>query len=184
MSPGPEPTYTSIGSAASDVDEQHLAVEFGTWLEGLLDQVIEEGRTAAWFHYGQVEATHLRRLLPTALAEKLLAQATDLLADVVRPHFYAPGGYGLKHLAPAADAIWRTEGATGADTLTWIQTARDGDRGVWQQLVDYNEDDTRATRILREALAAATEVGWTLTKESAALTDSSTPDTGATGDNQ
>ncbi|EON25004.1 hypothetical protein CF8_0903 [Nocardioides sp. CF8] len=182
--PGQEPSYTSIGSAASDVDEQHLAVEFGTWLEGLLDQVMGEGHTAAWFHYGQVEATHLRRLLPTALAEKLLDQATDLLADVVRPHFYAPGGYGLKHLAPAADASWRTEGATGADTLTWIQTARDGDDGVWQQLVDYNEDDTRATRILREALAAATEVGWTLTQASADLTDSSTPDTDATGDNQ
>jgi SAM-dependent methyltransferase len=161
--PGQEPTYHSFGTPTADVDETVVAEEFATWLLTQLTEATSQGHTVGWFHYGQVEALHLRRLVSPQLAEQLLAAATDLLTEVVRPHFYAPGGYGLKQLAPAAGASWRTEGATGADTLAWIEAARTGDPAVWQQLVDYNEDDTRATAELRATLRAATDVGWTLT---------------------
>ena len=69
--------------------------------------------TARWFHYGQTEARHLRRILGSA-AQPLLERATDLLDEVIRPGYYAPGGYSLKHLAGRVGATWRTAGATGA----------------------------------------------------------------------
>jgi predicted RecB family nuclease len=78
-----------------------------------------------------------------------------VLGDVIRPNFYSPSGYGLKPLANAVGAEWRTTGATGADTYAWITAARNGDPEAWEQLQEYNEDDTRATRLLRQALDAS-----------------------------
>ncbi|MFC7959066.1 ribonuclease H-like domain-containing protein [Rhodococcoides kroppenstedtii] len=68
---------------------------------------------------------------------------------VLRPDFYAPHGYSLKKLAPAAGAAWRTSNATGANMLDWIESARTGEVTSWDKLVAYNEDDVRALRSLR-----------------------------------
>ena len=142
--------YRSFGRTERDFDERALAAEFGEWLRGVLAEAGVSG-AGRWYHYGNVEPRHLQRLLG-ADADPLLRQATDLLGDVMRPHFYAPGGYSLKKLAARAGATWRTAGATGADTYGWIERARNADQAAWKRLVDYNEDDTNATRLLRRAL--------------------------------
>lgn len=162
VSRGEDHEYRAFGSADPDVDEHELAIEFSQWLGELIAEEQERGRSARWFHYGWVEKRHLARLLPAGVVESLLAFAVDLLTDVVRPNFYAPGGYGLKRLAPGAGATWRTEGAEGSQTLEWIAAAREGDSMAWTRLVEYNEDDTRATKLLREQLLEAETVGWEL----------------------
>ena len=162
VSRGADHEYRAFGSAAPDIDEHELAIEFSQWLGELIAEEQERGRSARWFHYGWVEKRHLARLLPAGVVESLLAFAVDLLTDVVRPNFYAPGGYGLKRLAPGAGATWRTEGAEGSQTLEWIAAAREGDSMAWTRLVEYNEDDTRATKLLREQLLEAETVGWEL----------------------
>lgn len=58
---------------------------------------------------------------------KLATYAIDLLTSVIRPTYFAPTGYSLKMLAPAAGAAWRTTGAAGRDTLDWVEQARGGD---------------------------------------------------------
>lgn len=157
-----EPTYTHFGDSSAEVDEEAVTEQFATWLTAIIEEARGAGHSVSWFHYGHVETTHLNRLLPPEAAQPLIECAVDLLADVVRPGFYAPTGYGLKHLSLGAGATWRTQGATGADTLGWIEQARSGRHDLWQKLVDYNEDDTRATLLLRAALRAAGPVGWTL----------------------
>lgn len=122
----PNATYHSFGSAASDLDEHAVAAEFLSWLSEVLEKAAASGLSARWFHYGDVEERHLRRILGRS-AESALVSATDLLNEVIRPNFYAPAGYGLKRLAPGAGAAWRTPGATGADTYSWIAAARSGD---------------------------------------------------------
>lgn len=145
--------YRHFGNAAPDVDETALAREFGTWLADLIDAEQAAGRQVAWYHYGHVERTHLQRLLDPDLAGKVLSAGVDLLTDVIRPHYFAPGGYGLKHLAQQLEvASWRTPGATGKDALEWITQARAGDAQVWTKLVEYNQDDTDAARAVRNHL--------------------------------
>lgn len=149
---GEDPVYHHFGSPDPDADERAIAAEFADWLENLVQQT--QDQDVRWYHYGMVELNHLQRLVKPAVFRRLAPLGVDLLTDVIRPHFFAPGGYGLKKLAGVvAEATWRTAGATGQDALVWIQRARAGDQGAWSQLLKYNEDDTQATRLLRNVLA-------------------------------
>lgn len=153
------PTYHAFGSSSQEFDETALATEFLAWITEHLNAGDES--VARWFHYGSTEPWQLRRILGPA-ARDVLACGTDVLTDSIRPDFYAPTGYGLKQLAPAAGARWRTHGATGSSTFDWIAEARTGDAEAWNRLTEYNEDDVRALRVLRHAVAEIDEVGATL----------------------
>lgn len=157
--PTTEPTYYAFSSPASDFDEHALATEFLVWITGQL--TTHDDTTAFWFHYGSTEPRQLRRILGPA-AHDVLARGIDVLTDAIRPDFYGPVGYSLKHLAPAAGAHWRAAGATGADTYAWIGAARAGDTAAWDTLTGYNEDDVRALRALRTAIAGMDAPGSTL----------------------
>lgn len=157
------PIYTSFTDTAVEPDEATLTATFASWLRDQIEEAHAGGLNVAWFHYGHVEVTHLRRLIDADLADTLASHATDLLADVIRPSYFAPTGYGLKTLAPPAGATWRTPGATGRDTLDWVEQARTGDHAMWKQIALYNHDDTEATRKLRATLRGSGGVGWTLT---------------------
>ncbi|ODQ95154.1 Eco57I restriction-modification methylase domain-containing protein [Mycolicibacterium holsaticum] len=157
--PTTEPTYYAFGSPVADFDEHALATEFLAWLDEQL--TADADTSASWFHYGTTEAHHLHRILGAG-AHNALARGIDVLTDIIRPDFYGPLGYSLKHLAPAAGAHWRTEGATGADTYAWIDAARAGDLTAWDTLTGYNEDDVRALRALRTVLAGMDTPGSTL----------------------
>jgi len=146
-------TYWHVGSTEPDPDERVLAASFITWLTTLIDTATAAGKTAAVYHYGTTEPAQLRRLAPDH-SPTLLARSIDLLHSVIRPNYYSPGGYSLKHLATVHGATWRTPGATGLDTLTWIEQARAGSQDSWIRLLRYNEDDARGTRHLRAVLLA------------------------------
>lgn len=148
---GTSQSYHHVGSPDPDVDETALTEEFAAWL---LDQITDHqaaGRTVAIYHYNSTEATQLRRLVPE-FADQILVHAVDLLS-VIRANFYGPYGYGLKTLSSAIAAHqWHTQGATGELTLQWIEQARAGDASMWNQIVEYNRDDTEATAALRRQL--------------------------------
>lgn len=146
-----EPTYHSFASSETG-DERAVTHTFHSWLAELLETAVTAGHSVRWFHYSQIEPRQLHRIMGSEIGS-IMQYATDLLTDVIRPNFYAPNGYGLKRLAQEVGAAWRTTGASGADTLKWIEEARDGDTSRWETLLDYNEDDTRATRTLRRSLA-------------------------------
>lgn len=157
--PNAEPTFYAFGSPTPDFDEYALATEFLAWIT---EQLTTRDDTAAfWFHYGSTETRQLHRILGHA-AHDVLPRGVDVLTDTIRPNFYGPTGYSLKQLAPAAGAHWRTDGATGADTYAWIDAARAGDTTAWNTLTEYNEDDVRALRALRTALADMAALGSTL----------------------
>ncbi|MCH9731684.1 MAG: N-6 DNA methylase [Actinomycetia bacterium] len=157
--PTTEPTYRAFGSSDANLDEYALAAQFLDWLTDQL--TTGEGHTARWFHYSPTERRQLHRIFGPDV-QHILDLGTDVLDDIIRPNFYGPAGYSLKQLAPAAGAHWRTEGATGADTYAWIDAARQGDTTAWETLTAYNEDDVRALRALRTAIALISEPGSTL----------------------
>lgn len=158
-----QPSYQHFGNP--DTDEKKSADEFAHWLIQQIDAAVTQGRSIAWYHYGHVELTHLNRLLDPAALAAIAPHGTDLLTDIIRPGFYGPQGLSLKKLAPAAGATWRTSGATAQQSLIWIAEARAGNPDAWQRLLEYNEDDTRATCALRQLLRQATTPGWTPPKQ-------------------
>ncbi|WP_459986924.1 ribonuclease H-like domain-containing protein, partial [Mycolicibacterium hodleri] len=163
--PTTEPTFYTFGSPAPDFDEYALATEFLVWISEQL--TTGDDTAASWFHYGSTEPRQLHRILGSA-AHDVLARGIDILTDTIRPNFYGPVGYSLKQLAPAAGAHWRTDGATGADTYAWLDTARAGDAISWNMLAEYNEDDVRALRALRVAVKDLDLPGAVLDLESSA----------------
>jgi predicted RecB family nuclease len=152
-----EPYYRSF-AGFSDLDEdqeQQLAHSAMAWLRELV-----AGRDSLVFHYSDYELIRLQRL--TRPGDDVLEWANgyarehfvDLFA-LVRTHFFGANGLGLKVVASAgADFHWRDDDPGGLNSMIWFdeavhgadQDARDQAR---QRVLDYNEDDVRATWALR-----------------------------------
>jgi uncharacterized protein len=58
----------------------------------------------------------------------------------------------LKTLAKYVGFSWRDEDPSGASSIEWYNRLRAGDIRMKQRLLDYNEDDCRATRALLDAI--------------------------------
>ncbi|MFT4201740.1 TM0106 family RecB-like putative nuclease [Gordonia sp. (in: high G+C Gram-positive bacteria)] len=81
-------------------------------------------------------------------------QWVDVYA-AVSSNFYCPKGKGLKRVAPVAGFNWRDEQANGAASMDWYAAAvgldgRMPDESQRTRLLQYNEDDVWATKVLRE----------------------------------
>jgi predicted RecB family nuclease len=77
------------------------------------------------------------------------------LFRIVSETFLCAHGKGLKTIAPVAGFHWRDPAASGENSMRWYRDAVgfDGapaDLSQRRRLLDYNEDDVRATRALRE----------------------------------
>ncbi|WP_191892508.1 ribonuclease H-like domain-containing protein, partial [Streptomyces griseoaurantiacus] len=76
------------------------------------------------------------------------------LFGVVRDQFLCAHGKGLKTIAPAAGFSWRDPEAGGENSMRWYRDAvgmdgQEPDESQRRRLLDYNEDDVRATHALR-----------------------------------
>ena len=92
-----------------------------------------------------------------AAIPKVQAQAgTDVV--VVKAQIQTSGPLGLKVLARAAGFEWRDDNPSGEASMLWYESARESDEAAqrWRErILDYNEDDCRATRALRDWLNGA-----------------------------
>ncbi|EGD54156.1 TM0106 family RecB-like putative nuclease [Gordonia neofelifaecis] len=75
--------------------------------------------------------------------------------EAVGDNFVCPKGKGLKRIAPVAGFNWRDDEAGGEASMEWYAAAvgLDGtlrDETQRARLLQYNEDDVRATKVLRE----------------------------------
>ena len=143
-------TYTSVGSSAADFNTDALARAFLEKAGRIVQEAKDRGASVRLYHYGDVEPLYLSKALGTE-ADGLLAIASDLLSTI-RQNCFSGIGFGLKRLAPLAGFSWRDEGMTGGATYDLIGRAREGDCAAWDTLIRYNEDDTRATKTLRDWL--------------------------------
>jgi len=155
----PDGTYRAFVSWDPELGasgEATLAAEFLGYVDGVLANAGSAGRTVAVYHYGPTEPANLRRILPSDERVADIDEASVDLLAVVRDHFDGAGGKSLKIVGAVYGATWRTDGATGADTLDWVDKARGegsaaDDARLW--LLHYNEDDVTALRKLRDGLA-------------------------------
>jgi len=117
------------------------------------------------YYYSKYERTIWRKLqekyssvCSAADVEALFnpAQSVDLYFDVVRKATEWPTrDYSLKTLAKYLGFKWRDTHPSGAASIEWFDrwvTTRE--QQIKQRILDYNEDDCRATRILLDGIRA------------------------------
>jgi uncharacterized protein len=110
------------------------------------------------YHYAPFENTHLRKLadrhgIDPESERRLFPNLVDLhqvLKDSVVLPLYS---YGLKPIAKWMGFKWRETAADAAMSMLWFDLwLGTGNREYLDKSVEYNEDDCRATKVVREWL--------------------------------
>lgn len=157
-------------------DEARSFAEFWTWLNEQRVSAAAEGKTFAAYCYsqhaenrwllGSVDRFAGMPGIPTrAEVEAFIAseQWVDVF-EAVGDNFISPGGKGLKRVAPIAGHRWRDPEAGGEASMDWYAeavglTGRTPDQDQRTRLLEYNEDDVVATKVLREWMSGPAVIG-------------------------
>jgi len=126
---------------------------------------IRASRPCAIYYYSKYERTIYRKLqekYPDVASvdeiEELFdpAHAVDLYTDIVRKATEWPTwDFSIKTLAKHLGFQWRDANPSGAASIEWFDRwVKTGDAALRQRILDYNEDDCRATRVLLDAIRA------------------------------
>jgi predicted RecB family nuclease len=122
---------------------------------------------AAIYYYSKYERTQYRKLqekYPDVCSaedvERLFdpARAIDLYGDVViKATEWPTRDHSIKTLAKHLGFAWRDVHPSGAASVEWFDRwCREHDPAVKQRILDYNEDDCRATRVLLDGIRRLT----------------------------
>ena len=126
-------------------------------------EYMRENRPCVIYYYSKYERTIYRKLqkkYPDVCSSEELEflfdpkQAVDLYFDVVLKLTEWPTqDYSIKTLAKYLGFGWRDTHPSGAASIEWFDGwIETGDMAKLQRILEYNEDDCRATRVLRDAL--------------------------------
>lgn len=119
---------------------------------------------AVVYYYSKYERTMYRKLqerYPEVCGADdieaifLAPRSIDLYFDVVTKLTEWPtNNHSIKTLAKSLGFLWRDTDPSGAASIEWYNRwVEDGDRAVLQRILDYNEDDCRATRVLLDGIS-------------------------------
>ena len=128
---------------------------------------IQERQPCAVYYYSKYERTIYRKLqqkypgiCSSDAIEALFASPVtiDLYNDVVvRATEWPTRDYSIKTLARFLGFDWRDDHPSGAASIEWFDRwVQTGDPSVRQRILDYNEDDCRATRVLVDGIRTLT----------------------------
>lgn len=111
------------------------------------------------YHYGWYELDAIRRLSARHGISRAAARALetrnmiDLNRVIQRSAILPLYFYSLKDVARHLGFSWRAADASGANSVVWFQEwLEKGDRALLRKIVDYNEDDVRATAFVKDWL--------------------------------
>lgn len=155
---GPHYVHFSRFTLLDRAEEQELAEEAMTWLVHCL----ENHPQARVYHYSDFEVVHIRRIaaagrLPNTLrvAHEFTRSNFSDLFGVVKRNIFGAHGVGLKAVAQyGAGFHWRDAEPGGLNSQHWFAAAVNATdeaqrEALRRRLLEYNEDDTRATWALR-----------------------------------
>ncbi len=140
-----------------DVLEQCNVLEQGDVLEQ--GNVLEQGDVIV-YHWHSYERTHLRRLaeryaLPEDRLEAILGSMRDLYKDAVSSFAFPTYSRRLKDIAHHIGYEWTHPDVDAMESIAlYLQYAEDpsGNKENIQKIMDYNEDDCRATMLVKDWL--------------------------------
>lgn len=124
---------------------------------------MQDNQPCVIYYYSKYERTIYRKLrekYPDICTEDDLdalfdpGRAIDLYFDVVlKATEWPTRDFSIKTLANYLGFNWRDTHPSGAASIEWFHRwVETGDKKIRQRILDYNEDDCRATRVLRDAI--------------------------------
>ena len=148
--------------------ESRIFADFWTWFSGVRAACRDQARTfAAYCFWAQAEDGAMNRAVATPLDEgptshdlaefrqRVPSEWIDL-HDLAKRQIQTQGPTGLKQLAAAAGFAWRDANPSGEASMLWYEVAvhDEGEEALRsrRRLLEYNEDDCRATKALRDWL--------------------------------
>ncbi len=147
--------------------EARVFTDFWTWFDGLRRRVEGAGLTfRAYCFWAQAEDGAMNRAAGAGVAGSPRREDLDAFRDPTagrwvdlheqaKRQVQTEGPLGLKLLAQAAGFAWRDVNPSGEASMLWYEVAvGDGPDATTsrQRILDYNEDDCRATKALRDWL--------------------------------
>ena len=163
-------TFVEWGELTPESEARNFA-SFWTWLTELRQICRVQGRSfAAYCFWAQAEDGAMNRAVATAIEGGPTIQDLDEfrqqsppvwidLHDLAKAQIQTEGPLGLKQLAVAAGFKWRDVNPSGEASMLWYEVAARDERAEAvvsrQRILDYNEDDCRATKSLRDWLNGA-----------------------------
>jgi len=144
-------------------EEPTSAAEMSAFAEAW--QYLRASQRCTIYYYSKYERTVYRKLqrkypqvCDASAVEELFdpSRATDLYFDVVlKATEWPTQDFSIKTLATYLGFSWRDPHPSGAASIEWFDRwVRGRDPSVRQQLLAYNEDDCRATRVLLDGIRA------------------------------
>ncbi len=107
------------------------------------------------YHYGWYEYDVFYRLAekwgaPASVRQMFEENMIDVLTRIREKIIFPLSFYSLKDIAKYLGFNWRIADASGLDSILWYHEWIDnGDEAVLKDIVEYNEDDVRATWLVR-----------------------------------
>ncbi|MFH1611346.1 MAG: TM0106 family RecB-like putative nuclease, partial [Patescibacteria group bacterium] len=106
------------------------------------------------YHYGWYETDVFKKFIvrfgcSDEIEERLVYKAVDVLPVLREAVIFPLPFYSLKDIAKYLGFSWRSADASGLDSVLWFNDYyQNSDKKALQKIVDYNEDDVRATWFL------------------------------------
>jgi predicted RecB family nuclease len=161
----PEARYVAFSSWDPDIEAGELVAfeDFWSWLTGERAKAEAEGASFSAYCYSKAEQTQMTRIadrlgLRREVSEFLASGEWVDLLEVVRAHLITGRSMGLKDTAPLAGFSWRIDESGGTlamvnyEQATVEEAGPAGRESARRWILDYNEDDVRATAALRNWL--------------------------------
>jgi len=142
-------TYHSFFAERPE-DEPSMWKEFVSFIESHIDAPI--------YHYGWFEQEVVGRFGAkygiSELAKDALERNMIDILFAMRPAVLFPlTFYSLKDVASYLGFSWRAEDASGANSVLWMEEyMKTKDKKIKKKILEYNEDDVRATYVLQKWL--------------------------------
>ena len=152
---GTEKYRPFFASSPTPADEEKAFV--GAW------KYIQSSRPCVIYYYSKYERTIWRKLQNkyphVVTAEEIedlfsSAQSIDLYFDIVKPKTEWPTrDYSIKTLAYYLGFSWRDTDPSGASSIEWYHRwVETQDEAIRERILQYNEDDCIATRVLLDGI--------------------------------
>jgi uncharacterized protein len=140
-------------------DEGAMFREFMEFMRTQRDYVI--------YHWHNYESWHIKKLgerhgLEEEVEELLVPHMVDLHKMATRAYVFPTYSNGLKDVADYLGFKWRHDDVNALDAIAYYlkyQDNPDGYRDEMQAIIEYNEDDCTATRVVKDWLQERSHLG-------------------------